>query len=206
VWVYTDTYTFLCGSVRPSWEPFLKKETNKQGKKIEKQNKTRKNKTGERRKKIWNKIGSKVISVSSLLFFLWILSYFSSSFCCLALHCDSTSNAVVKDRGAKWSWSTWLTSAHVSTVKVSLCFNWVRHHESVLGSGGIAPRILDLGTRWRWVVSLTTRPLYTRNKSPRYPLDRKLCGPQSLSGRGDEKSPVTASAENLTPVFQSVTQ
>jgi hypothetical protein len=28
-------------------------------------------------------------------------------------------------------------------------------------SGGIAPRILNLGTRWRWVVSLTPRPLYT---------------------------------------------
>jgi hypothetical protein len=28
------------------------------------------------------------------------------------------------------------------------------------GSGGIAPRILDLGTRWRWVVSFMLRPLY----------------------------------------------
>jgi hypothetical protein len=30
------------------------------------------------------------------------------------------------------------------------------------GSGGIASRILDLGTEWRWVVSLTPRPLYTQ--------------------------------------------
>jgi len=27
-------------------------------------------------------------------------------------------------------------------------------------SGGTVPRILDLGTRWRWVVSFTFRPLY----------------------------------------------
>jgi hypothetical protein len=33
--------------------------------------------------------------------------------------------------------------------KLSLCFNRAPRHESVLGSGGIAPRILDLGTRWR---------------------------------------------------------
>jgi hypothetical protein len=30
-------------------------------------------------------------------------------------------------------------------VKLSLYFNWAPHHESVLGSGGIAPLIL-----WHW--------------------------------------------------------
>jgi hypothetical protein len=55
------------------------------------------------------------------------------------------------------------------------------------GSGGIAPRILDRGTRWRWVVSFTPRPLYTQGMSPRYPLDSKLDGPQSHSGRGGEE-------------------
>jgi hypothetical protein len=34
------------------------------------------------------------------------------------------------------------------------------------GSGGIAARILDLGTRWRWVVSFTPRPLYPQRKNP----------------------------------------
>jgi len=27
-----------------------------------------------------------------------------------------------------------------------------------MGSGDIAPRILTVGTRWRWVVSFTLRP------------------------------------------------
>jgi hypothetical protein len=60
--------------------------------------------------------------------------------------------------------------------------------KGVLGSGGIAPRILDLGTRWRWVVSFTPRPLYPRGNSPAYPLDRRLGGPQSRCGRGEEKN------------------
>jgi hypothetical protein len=36
----------------------------------------------------------------------------------------------------------------------------------------------DLGTRWRWVVSFTPRPLYPQGKSPWYPLDRRLGGPR----------------------------
>jgi len=52
-------------------------------------------------------------------------------------------------------------------------------------NGGIYPRILNLGTRWRWVVNFRPRPLYPRVKSPRYPLDRRL-GPQSRSGLGSE--------------------
>jgi hypothetical protein len=54
-------------------------------------------------------------------------------------------------------------------------------------SGGIAPHILDLGTRRRWVVSFTSRPLYPHGKSARYPLDRSLGRPQSRSGRGAEE-------------------
>jgi hypothetical protein len=48
-------------------------------------------------------------------------------------------------------------------------------------SGGIAPPILDLGTKWRLVVSFTCR------ERARYPLDRRLGGPQSRSGRGGEE-------------------
>jgi hypothetical protein len=47
-------------------------------------------------------------------------------------------------------------------------------------SGGTAPHILDLGTKWRWVVSFTPRPLYPLGKSAWHPLDRRLCEPQSL--------------------------
>jgi hypothetical protein len=45
------------------------------------------------------------------------------------------------------------------------------------GSGGTVPRFLYLGTRWRWVVSFTPRPIYPlspQGKGPWYALDRRL--------------------------------
>jgi hypothetical protein len=54
-------------------------------------------------------------------------------------------------------------------IKVKLSLSLTKHHamKTRRGSGGIAPRILDLGIRWRWVVSFTPRPLYSQGKSPR---------------------------------------
>jgi hypothetical protein len=58
----------------------------------------------------------------------------------------------------------------------------------LLGSGCIDPNFLDLGTSCRRVVSFTPLPLYLREKSPPYLLDRRLGGPQSRSWRsGEEK-------------------
>jgi hypothetical protein len=71
---------------------------------------------------------------------------------------------------------------------ITLCiFNWASRHEGVLGSAGIASRIVGLGTRLRWVVSFTPRPLHPRGKRNCYPLDRRLDGPQSRSRYGDEE-------------------
>jgi hypothetical protein len=55
-----------------------------------------------------------------------------------------------------------------------------------MGCGCIDPQFLDLGTGWMWVVSFMPWPLYAYGKSPRYPLDRRLGGPQSWSGRHGE--------------------
>jgi hypothetical protein len=66
-------------------------------------------------------------------------------------------------------------------------------------NGSISPRILDLGTRWRWVVSFMSQPLYPQEKGPWYPLDRRLGGPQSRSGRGGEE-------KNSQPIIQPVAQ
>jgi hypothetical protein len=72
-------------------------------------------------------------------------------------------------------------------VKLSLCFNYAPRHESVLGEWRHISTHCDLDTRWMWVVSFTPRPLYPLGKSPWYPLDRRLGGPQSRSGRGGEE-------------------
>jgi len=51
----------------------------------------------------------------------------------------------------------------------------MKHHDmNVLRSVGVAPRSFNLSNRWWWVINSTLRLLY-----PRYPLDRRLGGPQS---------------------------
>jgi hypothetical protein len=70
--------------------------------------------------------------------------------------------------------------------KTNAVLNQAPRHEEIWGSGGIAPRILNLGTIWRWVVSFTPRLLYPRGKRPQYPLDRRLGGTQSPAGRDGE--------------------
>jgi hypothetical protein len=74
------------------------------------------------------------------------------------------------------------------------------------GSGGKAPNILDLGTRWRWVMRLTPWPLYPQGKSPLYPLDRRLRGPQSRSGRGGEEKNSQPRPGLESSIIQPVTQ
>jgi hypothetical protein len=50
-----------------------------------------------------------------------------------------------------------------------------------MGEWWYSSTLLGLGTRWRWVVNFTLLPLYSRGKSSRYPLDRRLSGPQIWS-------------------------
>jgi hypothetical protein len=88
-------------------------------------------------------------------------------------------------------------------VKFFLCLtNQALCNEGVWGRGRIYPHFLDLGTSWRSVVSFTPWPLYPWGKSPLYPLDRRLGGPQSWSGqRGEEK--ILDSTETRTLLIRS---
>jgi hypothetical protein len=75
--------------------------------------------------------------------------------------------------------------------KVKLSLSLTKHQamETCSVEGRIAPRLLNCGNRWRWVVSLTPRPLHSQGKSPWYLLNRRLGGPQSRFGRdGEEKN------------------
>ena len=58
------------------------------------------------------------------------------------------------------------------------------------GSTGIALPFYDHGTRRGWGVSVTLRPLFTPRKT-RYPLYRRLGGPQGRSGQVRKISPPT---------------
>jgi hypothetical protein len=78
--------------------------------------------------------------------------------------------------------------------------------EAYWGSEDKVPRILGLGTRWRWVVGFTPRPLYPQGRSPWYPLYRRLGGPQSRSGRGGEEKN-SQPMQGLEPqIIQTVAQ
>jgi hypothetical protein len=80
--------------------------------------------------------------------------------------------------------------SHTELLKFKM-IKWIKKvklFEGVWGSGCIDPYFLDLRTSWRWVVSFTPLPLYPQGKSSRYPLDRRLDGPQSRPElRGKEK-------------------
>jgi len=62
---------------------------------------------------------------------------------------------------------------------------------------GIAPRILNLGTTCKWLVSITPRPLYPEQKSPR----ETQGGPQSWCerGGGERKSLLLPGIEPQSP-------
>jgi hypothetical protein len=65
------------------------------------------------------------------------------------------------------------------------------HHamKAYWGSEATALHILDLRNRWRGVVSFTLWRFYSQGKSPWYPLDRRLGGPQNrFRGGGEEKN------------------
>ena len=64
------------------------------------------------------------------------------------------------------------------------------------GSRGITPLILNLDSRWRWVVVLTLRPLY-----PRYSLNRKPLEPRSKSGCFRERKKLYSRRDNKSGVW-----
>jgi hypothetical protein len=70
------------------------------------------------------------------------------------------------------------------------------------GSGSKDPRLLNLATSWRCAISFTLRRFYSRGKSPRYPLDSMMGGPQesSLLYRGSNSDPSVIQNVNLAHV------
>jgi hypothetical protein len=73
-------------------------------------------------------------------------------------------------------------------------------------SGGIDPHILDLGTRWKQVVSFKPWLLYSQGESPWYQLDRRLGGPQSRSGHGGEEKNSQPLPGLEPPIIQPIAQ
>jgi hypothetical protein len=70
-------------------------------------------------------------------------------------------------------------------LKWSLCLT--EHRAMKTYRGSIASRFLNVGARWRRVISSMSRPLYPWGKSPRYIFDSRMEGPQGRLGRGGER-------------------
>jgi hypothetical protein len=71
-------------------------------------------------------------------------------------------------------------------VKVNVSLDLIKHRGMEMRYDSA---ILDLGSRWRWVVCFTILPLYSWGMDSRYPLDRRLGGSQSLyGGCGEDKN------------------
>jgi hypothetical protein len=92
-------------------------------------------------------------------------------------------------------------------VKFSLWF-LTDHHtmKGYWGCRGVAPCILNLCTKWSWMVSFTPMLVYPQGKRPCYPLDRRLGGPQSqprCSGEEKKSHPMPGLEP---PIIQPVTQ
>jgi len=87
------------------------------------------------------------------------------------------------------------------------CIYCIKHQAEKMywRSGGITSCILNLGTRCRWVVSFTPRPLCPLEKIFWYPFDRSVGAPQSRSGRGGEEKKIPSPVGSRIPVVQSVT-
>jgi hypothetical protein len=107
-------------------------------------------------------------------------------------------------------WSTHFYSSYMYVCMdlcVCVCVRWkvvvvpvfseVSRHEDVWRSRSTAPCILNPGSRRKWTISFTLRPLYSLGKSPRYPLNKRLGGLQRLSESGDEEK------KNLFPCRES---
>jgi hypothetical protein len=113
---------------------------------------------------------------------------------------------------------TWM-SAFNCVVLFCICRHLAKGRSFVQGEGRVVPVLFltghhamraywgvelwlhsffDFGTRWRWVVSFTARPLYLQGKSPCYPLDRRLGEPQSRSEHGGEEK-ISSPCQNSNP-------
>jgi len=63
-----------------------------------------------------------------------------------------------------------------------LSLSLIKHYtiKTYLGSGRTAPCILNLGIRWRWVVSFMLQPLHQQAKIPVPTEQRVGCGPEPV--------------------------
>ena len=101
-----------------------------------------------------------------------------------------------------WKVNKELTIVSSKKIKVK----WSRYRPGVAQRVGrdIALLFHDRGTRRGWVVNSTPRPHFTPGKT-RYPLYRRLGGPQGRSGRAENLVPTGIRSPTVQPLFSRYT-
>jgi hypothetical protein len=129
----------------------------------------------------------------------WINSHYDTDLCSVVI---SGFRDLVRSFGITFG-SLWSRFSHVSlgvSVRKLSTMPWRR-----MWSGGIAllflTSILDGGDWWA-----SCPGYFTPSKEPLYPLDKRLGGPQSRSGRCGEEKFSSAYDGNRTPAVQPVTR
>jgi len=78
------------------------------------------------------------------------------------------------------------------------------YHEDIWGSGSVVEHILNLSTRWKWVVNFTSWPLYLQERTPGTHWRRGWVGTRAGLDRVAKRKILTL-ARNLTPIVQPIT-
>jgi hypothetical protein len=86
--------------------------------------------------------------------------------------------------------------------KIALCLTTTWRST---GSGCTGRHFLCFGTSWRWVVSFKPLPFSPRRKSPRFPLGRRLGGPQSRCGRYGQMKILYSTGTRTPTALSSIT-
>jgi hypothetical protein len=87
-----------------------------------------------------------------------------------------------------------LTSIFYKVVPV---LSQVPRHVDVGGSRGIALRILNLGTRWKWVVSCTPLPIYPGERTPGTNLLVGWVGPRACQDAVEKKNTIKSAGSRF---------
>ena len=112
------------------------------------------------------------------------------------------STSVVKWRTSLSNMVSIIIRIYIYKVKVK----WSRYRPGVAQrvGKGVALLFHDSGTRRGWVVSSTRRPVYPPGKT-RYPLYRRLGGPQGRSGLAENLVPIGIRSRTVQPVVSRYT-
>jgi hypothetical protein len=105
----------------------------------------------------------------------------SSNYPDVSVHCCHGKHTVASSRTLLSDFVSYFMRRSASRSSERAVLTFVRQKIGMMTYGiwRYTSTILDLGTSWRWVVSFTPRPLYTRGKCTQYPWIGAWVGPRA---------------------------